>query len=305
MAAAACNLLVIASLVGSSLGCNTPPSSLEEELLEQQAQAVIEDNGLATNGLATNGLATNGLATNGLATNGLTTSSFSSWFGAAPATNTQLMKYLIGCAVPEGQVRTYTDPNTGQSYTWAGKLGLASNWGSGRAATEQEEQVISACLAAHANPYGMKVGFSILGLNAEGVEIPFTAQELGDFNVREACFFGNLFRGQGLYAGNDRTQLDSSKSTNRGCGLSGVSNGENPVCPAIVRFGACDSSHCVPDATGTYYTQCTYNGVSYRPVTTRLQATSVNTCGDGFCQVSEQCGVGKSADNCSDCGACP
>jgi hypothetical protein len=273
--------------------------------MAQQAQELIEENGLATNGLATNGLATNGLATNGLATNGLSSSTFSSWFSAAPAQRAQLMKYLIGCAVPEGQVRTYTDPDTGTSYLWAGKLGLASNWGSGQPATEQEEQIISACLAAHANPYGLRVGFSILGLGAEGGEIPYTTQELGDYGIREACFFGNLFRGQGLYAGNDHTQLDSSKSTNRGCGLSGIASGENPTCPAIVRVGTCDSAQCVPDPTGTYYTRCTYNGVSYRPVTTRLQLSSVNTCGDGICQVSEHCGVGKSADNCSDCGACP
>ncbi|HEX8440743.1 hypothetical protein [Archangium sp.] len=278
-----------ALLVGGGLGCNTSPSLLETEPLEQQAQELIEENGLSTNGLSTNGLST---------------STFSSWFSAAPTQNTQLMKYLIGCALPEGQVRTYTDPQTGTSYTWAGKLGLASHWGSGRPATEQEEQVISACLAAHANPYGMKVGFSVLGLTAEGNVLPYTAQELGDYNIREACFFGNLFRNQGLYAGNDHTQLDSSKSTNRGCGLSNVASGENPHCPIIVRVGTCDAARCVPDATGTYYTQCTYNGVNYRPVTTRLHVNAVNICGDGICQKSERCGVGTTADNCSDCGAC-
>ncbi len=297
-------LLVLALLVGSGVGCNAPVTSSETEFLEQQGQALLEDNGLSTNGLSTNGLSTNGLSTNGLSTNGLSSSAFSSWFSQAPEQRTQLMMYLVRCAVPEGQVRTYTDPNTGVSYTWAGRLGLARNWISGQPATELEEQVISACLAAHANPYGMKVGFSLLGLSAEGEPLSYTAQELADYNVREACFFGNLFRGQGLYAGNDVTQLDSSKSSNRGCGLSKVSSGSNPHCPAIARVGTCDAAHCVPDATGTYYTQCTVNGVSYRPVTTRLHATALNTCGDGICQVSEKCGLGTTADNCSDCGAC-
>jgi len=297
-------LLVLALWVGSVMGCNAPSTESELEPLVQQAQEVVEENGLAVNGLAVNGLAVNGLAVNGLAVNGLSTSTFSSWFSQSPQLNSQVMRYLIECAVPAGETRTYTDPNTGVSYSWAGKLGLARRWGSGQPATELEEQVISACLAAHANPYGLKVNFSILGLSAESEALPYSAQELRDYDVREACFFGNLFRDQGLYAGNDSPQFDSSKSTNRGCGLSKVHSGSNPHCPAIARVGTCDAAHCVADPTGTYYTQCTYNGVSYRPVTTRLESSSVNTCGDGICQVSEHCGLGTTADNCSDCGAC-
>jgi hypothetical protein len=265
------------------------------------------DNGLSTNGLSTNGLSTNGLSTNGLSTNGLQSSAFASWFSVDPAQRDILMRYVIGCAVPDGEVRTHTAPDTGVIYTWYGKLGLAPHWASGEPATEVEEQVISACLAAHANPYGEKVDFSILGRSAEGVEIPYTWQELRAFNVREACFFGNLFREQGLYAGNDHRQLGASESTVRGCGLSSIDNGTNPVCPVITRVGTCGDStqQCVLDATGTYYTQCTYNGVSYRPITTRIQTATIYTCGDGTCQVSEKCGQGWTPDNCSDCGACP
>jgi len=297
-------LFVIALLVGSGVGCNAPLTLSETEFLEQQGQELVEENGLSVNGLSVNGLSVNGLSVNGLSVNGLSTSTFSSWFGTSPQLNAQMMKYLIACAVPEGQTRSYTDSATGVSYTWPGRLGLARSWGAGKPATELEEQVISACLAAHANPYGLKVGFSVLGMNAEGEALPYTAQELSDYNIREACFFGNLFRDQGLYAGNDSTQLDSSKSTSRGCGLSKITSGSNPDCPAIARVGTCNQANCVLDATGTYYTRCTYNRVSYRPVTTRLPSTALNTCGDGICQVSEQCGLGTTADNCADCGAC-
>jgi hypothetical protein len=308
-------LVVAMLLVASIQGCGTP-SLLEEETLDQRAQELRakdkltankqSDNGLSTNGLSTNGLSTNGLSTNGLSTNGLQSSTFSSWFSADPALRDNLMKYLILCAVPNGEVRTHTSPDTGVTYTWYGKLGLAPRWASGEAATEVEEQVISACLAAHTNPYGEKVDFSILGRDAEGVEIPYTWQELQVFNVREACFFGNLFREQGLYAGNDHTQLGASQSTVRGCGLSSVDNGTNPVCTVINRVGTCGDSaqQCVLDVTGKYYTQCTYNGVSYRPITTRIQTAIIYTCGDGICQVSEKCGQGWTPDNCSDCGAC-
>jgi hypothetical protein len=314
MMSASGRTLVVAALlmVGSTLGCGA--SSLPEEGLAQHNQALTEDdgysifglatNGLATNGLATNGLATNGLATNGLATNGLETDSFSSWFNEDLELRNMLMRYLIGCALPQGEVRTYTDPDTGETYTWYGKLGLAPRWGSGEPATEVEEQVISACLAAHANPYGLKVGFSILGRTAEGKEIPYTEEELVDYSIPESCFFGNLFREEGLYAGNDHMQLAESQSSVRGCGLSSVEYGTNPICPVIARIGTCDPSVCERDPSGMYYTQCTHNGVSYRPVTTRIQYTSLYTCGDGICQVTEKCGEGGTPDNCSDCGAC-
>ena len=301
--------LVVAALlmVGSTLGCSAP--SLSEEGLAQGNQELVADdgfsiNGLATNGLATNGLATNGLATNGLATNGLQSESFSSWFSADLEQRNVLMRYLVGCALRQDEVRTYTDPDTGETYTWYGKLGLAPRWSSGEPATEVEEQVISACLAAHANPYGVKVDFSILGRTAEGKEIPYTAEEMVDYSIPEACFFGNLFREEGLYAGNDHMQLDASQSTVRGCGLSSVESGTNPVCPVIARVGTCNPSLCERDPSGMYYTQCTYNGVSYRPVTTRIQYASLYTCGDGICQVSEKCGEGGTPDSCSDCGPC-
>jgi hypothetical protein len=306
-------LVVTVLLAGSTLGCNAP-SLVEEARPEQRSQKMIADNGLtifglatnglATNGLATNGLATNGLATNGLATNGLESSTFSDWFSADPSQRNILMKYLIGCALPEGEVRTYTDSQTETTYSWSGRLGLTPNWATGEVATEVEEQLISACLAAHANPYGLKVPISILGRNSEGVEIPYTEEELFDYPVREACFFGNLFRDQGLYAGNDGTQLASFESTDRGCGLSTLSTGENPVCPEIARVGTCDTSLCELDETGTYYTQCTYNGVVYRPMTTRILVESFHVCGDGVCDVSEQCGQGETPDSCSDCGPC-
>ena len=89
-------LLVAALLVGSALGCGTP-EALEEEALAQQTQEMVEPNGLSTNGLSS--------------------SNFSSWFNEAPALRNELMKYLIGCALPQGEVRTYTDPNTGVTYS--------------------------------------------------------------------------------------------------------------------------------------------------------------------------------------------
>jgi hypothetical protein len=69
--------------------------------------------------------------------------------------------------------------------------------------------------------------------------------------------------------------------------------------------GSCES-FCTLDATGTQYTSCTYNGVTYKPLTTRISPADIYTCGDHVCQFTEHCGTGTTADNCGvDCGACP
>jgi hypothetical protein len=69
--------------------------------------------------------------------------------------------------------------------------------------------------------------------------------------------------------------------------------------------GSC-SQYCTRDATNTYYTSCTYGGVTYRPITTRMKAADLYSCGDGVCQATESCGTGTTPNSCAaDCGACP
>lgn len=261
-------------------------------------QSLVEDeNGLTNNGLAFNGLAFNGLAFNGLAFNGLSSGNFSSWFQQHPEESDLFMKYLIRCAVPTGQTRTYS--NGSSTYTWPGQLGLAPGWSSGLPATLAEQQIVSACLAALVNKYGRTVTVSLLGHNAQGQRIPTTASELASFPLREGCFFGNLFNNEGLFVGNDQGMLPESQSSLRACALAGSNE-----CPPLVHVGSCYTS-CAHDSTGTYFTQCTHNGVTYQPITTRLRPQEVVTCGDGICQPTESCGSGTRANSCKwDCGTC-
>lgn len=298
-------LLAGALLLSTCMGCG-PATPLEDVTLVSNRNTLQGDNGLAENGLAENGLAENGLAESGLAESGLARNlGFVLWFHAAPRQRAQLMQYLVACVVPAGQVRTYTSPFTGASYTWRGNLGLAPGWASGRSATVLEQQVVSACLAAHVNPYGAHTTFSLLGLDATGNPIRYSETELATFSVREACFFGNVFTNEGIYVGNDRNQLSSSQSSLRGCGLSSTLEGASPVCPTMERVGFCERSRCTLDAQGLYYTQCTHNGVSYRPVTTRLLPSTLYQCGDGVCQGTERCGAGATPASChADCGPC-
>jgi hypothetical protein len=297
-------LLVLLSPVLSACGPAEAPD--EPSTLQSHSQDLNVTNGLAFNGLAFNGLAFNGLAFNGLAFNGLNSSDFHAWFQQEPALRNSLMSYLIQCAVPSGQSRTYTAPN-GTTYTWKGNLGLAPGWASGKPATVKEQQVVSACLAAHGNKYGVKLPISVLGKDAKAVTISYTSSELTTFSEKEGCFFGNLFNGnEGLYAVSDGHQLDADESTARGCALSVVKNDTTQDCPPLIRIGTFCAKICIPDASKNFYTSCTYNGITYTPITTRIRPQEIYQCGDGVCQMTEKCGTGTTADSCmSDCGVCP
>jgi hypothetical protein len=291
-------LPLLASSAVLLAGCG----ALDGPMTSNVSDDLTAQNGLANNGLANNGLANNGLANNGLANNGLATSSFESWFGADPALADMVMRYVVRCAYPDGSSLSYSYGGT--TYVWYGLLGLAPDWSAGSPATEKEQQVITACLASLANKYGKSVPISIQGRSATGVPIPLATDELTTYSVEEACFFGNLFKAEGVFVGLDHKAWSVQVTSARACALDVQLNGSNSVCPPIYQTGYCREI-CTLDPSGTYYTRCSWNGVAYSPMTTRLRPAEVYTCGDGVCQFTEQCGLNNDGDSCrADCGTC-
>ncbi|HYO59585.1 hypothetical protein [Archangium sp.] len=72
----------------------------------------------------------------------------------------------------------------------------------------------------------------------------------------------------------------------------------------MVHVGAC-SQYCQRDASGLYFTACTYNGITYRPITTRMRPEDIYRCGDRVCQATESCGMRNTPASCRlDCGEC-
>ncbi|MFP2932758.1 hypothetical protein ACLESO_47950 [Pyxidicoccus sp. 3LG] len=294
--------------------------------METGGQALESGNGLSVNGLSFNGLSFNGLSFNGLSFNGLSTEAFASWYRANPALADQVMHYLVHCAVPAGEARTYEDATTGQLRTWSGGLGLAPAWAGGAPATLHEQQVVSACLTAHANKYGQRVPISVLGLRADGVAIAVTEEESKQYKWRESCFFGNLFSGEGVFVGRDKGRLKSRESSSRACSVvasrgdredeeaseDGASVEDPPEelelnrrrCAPLVYIGRCER-HCALDASKSFYASCTWNGVTYPALTTRMDKRNLYRCGDGICQPTESCGEKNDYLSCKDdCGTC-
>ena len=254
--------------------------------------------------IAGNGMPPNLLGINGLRPNSLTDDHFKKWFATDPKTADTLMKYLVKCSLPLGLGMTFE--YGGISYFWPGYLGLAPHWANGESIPENEQQLVSACLGAHANRYGAHVPISVLGRDSEGVPLAVSADELSSFPVTEGCFFGNAFRKDGVFSASDRPMaLTADESSLRACALPDrTGSGASSMCAPIQYAGNCRDL-CQPDPTNTYYVSCTVGGKTYLPLTTRVQRNVEYTCGDGICQVTESCGTGSIWNNCAlDCGPC-
>lgn len=300
-----------AVLLATGTGACGPTVVAEESPeLARQSQRIEEFNGLSLNGLSANGLSVNGLSLNGLSLNGLSlyglsTSVFTSWFEQAPSHSDMVMRYVVLCALPQGQALTYTQPQTQVTHTWYGRLGLAPVWASGQPPTLVEQQLISACLAAHANKYGVSVPISVLGEDSAGQPIPFTEQELHEYSRKDACFFGNVFTDEGLFFGTDGGRLHDNESCTRACALTSDDPAQMSACAPMVYVGKCKEL-CEKVEGEKFYESCTLNGVTYRALTTRVRKEDIYDCGDGICQITEACGNGKRSRSCEkDCGRCP
>ncbi|HYH95528.1 hypothetical protein [Hyalangium sp.] len=285
-------------------GCGEPSQEEPEPPLELGSTSSLlqSDEDFSLEGMGTNGLGTHGLSTSGLSISAMSSAAFVDWFNQDPPLANSVMKYVVACAAAKSDRRAWTNPTTGITYKWKGSLGLTPGWASGTPATEVEQQVITACLAAHTNKYGRKVLFSVQGLDGRGSPIPTSDLERIVFSESEACFFGNLFRDEGIFAGS-ASVLPPSHSSVRACGLEAESSAED-LCAPIHHVNRC-SEICVPDPSNRYFLSCTSNGKSYRALATRIMPRDIYACGDGVCQISESCGTGLTPNNCSDCGPCP
>jgi hypothetical protein len=192
-------------------GCGAPPQEGEVETISQAATGEnglgfnglgfnglgfngLGFNGLGWNGIGFNGIGWNGLAANGLAANGIGWNGIGwngiGWNGvrglANPAVR-EFVSYLVSCALPDGDSVTYQI--RGQTYTFAGDLGVAPQWKHERCDGSCQRWV-SACMLARVNAKGEHVEISMRGEN------PGLALEKGErreFTHLEGAYWGNLF----------------------------------------------------------------------------------------------------------------
>jgi len=311
--------LVLPALLGC--GGQAPQGTLVSRDLLTAGDELVTQNGMSTNGMSTNGMSTNGMSTNGLSlsatgvgsstvsTKGLSnqtlaSAAFNAWFQQNATYSNMVMTYVVRCAVPSGQTRTYTGGGT--TYSWPGLLGVAPVWSSGAAIPVLEQQLVSACLAAHANRFGLHVDFSIEGYRGDGLPIPLATGESAAYPIQEGSFFGNLFNGGSVYSCSMGKTDTAGVSGPRECAMSDMPSN---VCAPMINTDQPCWNMCVGanvPGVGWIYVSCTApNGQVYPALDTSLSSSDIYWCGDGVCQFTESCYNPSNGTGClADCGQC-
>jgi hypothetical protein len=101
----------------------------------------------------------------------------------------ELLQYVISCALREDQATPFGQADASRSFQ--GSLGLAPDW-TRRAPTLSEKQLVSACLLARTNYFGVPVQLSLRSEHSDIPGLQSTPTEKQKFSRHEATFFGNI-----------------------------------------------------------------------------------------------------------------
>ena len=222
--------------------------------VEEVQSAVVTTNALTANALTANALTANALTANALTANALTANALTANAltanGLRDPLGRELFKYVVSCALPEGQ--SISMSLDGVSYTFAGALGLTPQWGQpGGACNESCQRWVSGCVLARVDAAGVERPISIRGAN------PALAPSWGEvftYTDREAAYFGNLFAdGQPRYL----CLAPGKKGDPRVCGDS-LDN-----CPMDV-VGSC-AKDCSYEGPFGGFVDCSTSGKARRP----------------------------------------
>jgi hypothetical protein len=185
-------LFSVVALASLTLSACIAPGEVEESVGEADQASLttnsLTTNSLTTNSLTTNSLTTNSLTTNSLTTNSLTTNSLTTNALKDPASR-EVMKYVVGCALPSG---TSVDVTVeGVDYSFDGELGLAAEWGRpGGTCGPMCQQWVSACVLSRVDYLGQPLDISVRGLHPA---LKTSAEETSSYTHREATYYGNIF----------------------------------------------------------------------------------------------------------------
>ena len=226
-------------------GCGGAPA--EDGPLGSDESAALSSNALSSNALSSNALSSNAMAS----------------IQDPSATGTlsrQLLEYTAGCALnPTQSVSISWNDADGdpQSATYYGQLGLAPEWANGPLTRRTSQELVSACLAARTNYFGVTVHISVRG-SANVLESNTTSAELAAYPYVEGAFWGNLFSANpALYSCYDPRNVAHSRADQRECATGYVeANGHLDSCGMIQRTGSCDEQCIYLDPQNQFYWAC-------------------------------------------------
>jgi hypothetical protein len=209
----------------ASLACGAGAcTEMADQTLVNDEDPLTSANGLGSNGISSNGISSNGISSNALSSNALSSNALSSNALVMQALQDQtptgdltrmFFRYLISCALPANHSVSYTWTDTeGRTHAEVnpGGLGLAPGW-EDHAPTQDDKEIVSACLGARTNSKGIAVPLSLRARNAPSLAV--SASERSSYTYGEGAFWGNLFNGNPYLYSCSRTAFAGGASTSR------------------------------------------------------------------------------------------
>jgi hypothetical protein len=134
-----------------------------------------------------------------------------------------------------------------------------------------EQKLVSACLAARTNYFGISVHISLRGA-ADALEDNTTAAELAAYPYVEGAFWGNLFTSSpALYSCYDPANVAHSRADDRCCATGSLEDGQVEPCGMIALTGSCEDACWKLSAHGQYYLGCGEDDGDDQAITVGLQ----------------------------------
>jgi hypothetical protein len=179
--------------------------------------------------------------------------------GEAGTLSRQFIEYAVGCAFTTSQSFSFTWTDSSgavHDVTDVGGVGLAPEWATGPL-NITGQNLVSACLAARTNYYGVTVIISMRS-GTSPLDTMTPRAELAAYPDVEGAFWGNLFAPTPeLYSCFDPANVANDYAEQRECAVGHVeSDGQVVPCGPIVLTGPCDRSCGELSPAGQYYPWC-------------------------------------------------
>lgn len=252
-------VVVLSALLAS--GCAIEAEEpIDDAALSLATHNALTANALTANALFPGALSAAALSTAPLAFDGLTEGARAALQDPGPGgdLSRKLLKYAAGCALDAEQSFdfSWTDAlGVVHDESYPGSLGIEPSWAKAPLGPVGQ-RMISACLGARINYYGIQVAIS-----ARSATAPLDVlgdDELAAYPHIEGAFWGNLFAPKPyLNACYDAADVANSRAHLRDC-AAGHPNADGTVssCGMIKRVGECKAVCPAADGEGRYWRSC-------------------------------------------------
>jgi hypothetical protein len=259
------SLMGLISAVAPLIGCVEAPN---EEIAYQPALTM---NRLSMNGIVASRVVATTMAENPLAigrTDARMTVNPVSDPLLSTAEGREYFSYIVGCAMPAGQV--VEGVAGGQPLSFQGSVGLAPDW-EYRAMSASEKRWVSACLLARVNAYGVSVPISMRG---EHAALALGAGESEAFGLAEGAFYGDVFA-----SSNGKMEMLACRGAGQAAGETGGlvdRDCTEPAANGLTQCGFTYAGDCLdysPQTPGSYACSYSWGGNYYDCHTSPTRAT--------------------------------